>query len=634
MGRLNPCKLIVLLLLIDKNYSASREKRAGVNLFTSTGKDGNATLGDYVDFSSVWGLDYGNPNPKIRKSYDFIIVGAGPAGCVMANRLSENPSVNVLLLELGKAEIPLTQDIPTLFLYQPSTDYNFGYITEPQTKGCLGMENRQCPWHNGRGLGGSSIINNMIYTRGNFRDFDSWNASGNPGWSYDDVLPYFIKAEDANLRDFQFNGYHGKGGYLSVEHSPYQTLLLSAHIGGAQRIGLPYIDYNTRKQIGASYTQFNTRRGIRWTAARGLLYPIRKRKNLHVLTRAWATEVMIDANTKTAYGVRYTRNKNTFTVRAKREVILSAGAFESAKLLMLSGIGPEKHLRDLGIRVIQNLPVGETLYEHPGAIGPVFTVSKPIDGNINIDAMINLPNVVKYLFGKGPFTSALAEGLAYIKTPFSPYPTEPEWPDVELIEVAIQTGDDPSPGAQNFYRLDKQLLDSYFRPLYNVRAFMYLPMLMHTRTKGSLKLKSSNPYDHPIFNYQYFEDERDLEALVYGIKVILNITSQKPFTDLGVRLYTKKVPGCEQFELDTDEYWRCYVRILTCTYHHYVGTCKMGPATDPTAVVDSRLRVHGMKQLRVVDIGIVPSPPTAHTVAIAYMIGDKGADMVKSDNGL
>ncbi|XP_062559464.1 glucose dehydrogenase [FAD, quinone]-like [Armigeres subalbatus] len=605
-----------------------------VRKLTRLGPDGNNTLGDYVDFSSAWGLDYGNPNPKIRKSYDFIVVGAGPAGCSVANHLSENPAVKVLLLEIGKAEITAAQDIPGGFLFQTATDYNFGYLTEPQPKGCQGLFNKQCAFHHGRGLGGSTIINNMIYTRGNFRDFDGWNASGNPGWSYREVLPYFIKAEDANLRDFGDNGYHGTNGYLSVEDIPYRTLLSSTFIKSAEEYGLPYIDYNTREQLGSSYIQSNTKNGLRWTAARALLNPIRERKNLHVLTKAWVTKVLIDDSSKTAYGVQYTRNKQTFTVRAKREVILSAGGFGSAKLLMLSGVGPKDHLQELGINVIKDLPVGETLYEHPGVIGPVFLVTKPIDNNINFESLITLPNMIQYLFGQGPFTSPFTETVGYVKSPFSPYPDEPEWPDLEIILSALQVGDDSTTAGRTYFRVNDVIRETYFRPLFNTRAFMYLPLLMHSRSKGSIKLKSTNPYDHPLFNYTYFEDDRDLQALVYAIKEAIKITGQKPFIDIGVEQYTRKLPGCEEFEFNSDDYWGCYAKSLTGTYYHYVGTCKMGPESDSSAVVDARLRVHGMKKLRVVDIGIIPRPPSAHTAALAYMIGDKGADMIKEDNSL
>ncbi|XP_065092569.1 glucose dehydrogenase [FAD, quinone]-like [Ochlerotatus camptorhynchus] len=545
--------VLLLVCILDQAVTAKRYKRNIVKALTHLGPDGNKTLGNYVDFSTVLGLDYGNPKPKIRKSYDFIVVGAGPAGCSVANHLSENPSITVLLLELGKSEISIAQDVPATNFFQISTDYNFGYVTEPQTGACLGMKDRRCAWHHGRGLGGSTLINNMIYTRGNWRDYDSWNASGNIGWSYDDVLPYFIRAERANLRDFEDDGFHGKDGYLSVEDIAFRTRLASTFVKSAQESGMRYIDFNR--------------------------------------------------------------------------------AFGSAKLLMLSGIGPEGHLKDLGIEVIHTLPVGETLYDHPGAIGPVFTVSTPIDNLYNFDSVITVPNFIQYLFGRGVFTSSFTESLAYVKSPVSQYP-DPDWPDVELIQAAGEVGDDASPGLQNYFRITDEIMNAYFRPLYEKRAFMYLPLLMHPRTKGSLRLRSTNPYDHPIFDYNYFEDDRDLQSLVYGIKEAIKITSQKPFTDIGVELYSAKVPGCEEFEFNSDGYWRCHVQVLTTTYYHYVATCKMGPATDPSSVVDPRLRVHGIRQLRVVDIGIIPKPPSAHTAAIAYMIGDKGADMIKEDNNL
>lgn len=190
--------------------------------------------------------------------------------------------------------------------------------------------------------------------------------------------------------------------------------------------------------------------------------------------------------------------------------------------------------------------------------------------NINFERLITVPNVISYVFGKGPFTSAFCEAVAYVKTPYSPY-SDPDWPDVELIQVALQIGDDPTPGGQNFFRVKSSILNNYFRPLYNTRAFMYLPMLMHTRTKGSMKLKSTNPYDHPDFNYQYFEDERDLKAIAHGILTAINITAQKPFRDLGVKLYTVPLPGCESFKFNSFDYWQCYVRVLTTTYYHYVS---------------------------------------------------------------
>ncbi|XP_053689995.1 glucose dehydrogenase [FAD, quinone]-like [Sabethes cyaneus] len=595
------------------------------------GRKSEPTLGNLIDFSRWIGLEYGNPEPDLLESYDFIVVGAGPAGIVVANRLTENSSVTVLLLEIGKAEIPMIQQVPGLFFTQAATDYNFAYLTEKQSKACLGLIDQRCAWHQGRGLGGSTIINDMLYTRGNRRDFDYWNATGNPGWSYEDVLPYFLKTEDADLRDFDRNGFHNKGGYLPVQDAAYRSPLADAFVRSAKLVGLPYVDYNGEEQYGASYAQFTMKKGRRMSAGASFLQPIKRRKNLHILTKAWVTKVIIEPKTLTAVGVVYTRNKQSFAVKANREVILSSGAFGSAKLLMLSGIGPKNHLEELKIEVLKSLPVGETLFDHPAALGPIFTASRLQDDNKNDQTMLTVTNFLKYLMGKGPFSSAVAETFAFFRTPFAIY-ADPEWPDVELVQLFLSPGDDRSPATQNYFRINNETLQKFFKPLYNKRAFMYLPVVLHSTTKGMVRLKSSNPYDHPVFKYQYFADERDLDTLVYAMKAAVKISYQKPFRDMGVELYRTKLPGCEHFEFNTDDYWRCHAMTLTYVGYHFVGTNKMGLNSDPTTVVDHRLRVHGVQRLRVVDASIIPVAPSGHTMAYAYMIGEKAADMIKQDN--
>ncbi|XP_050077332.1 glucose dehydrogenase [FAD, quinone]-like [Anopheles maculipalpis] len=582
--------------------------------------------------SEMKDIDYGNP--QLRQVYDYVIVGAGPAGCVLANRLSEDPKVSVLILELGRGERPAFAEPPMLGPMLMGSDYSFGYETEHQNYGCLGLTGRKCSWTHGRGVGGSSIINNIIYTRGNRRDFDNWARAGMEGWSWEEVLPYYKKIEQANIKDFDQNGAHGKTGRVSVEDCPFRSEVAKAFVASAADSGYPYLDYNAGDNLGVSFLQAHSRRGHRVTAGTAYLKDIKHRPNLHISTRSWATEVLFKEDKKEAIGVRFTKNKRYHTVRARREVILSAGAFETPKLLMNSGIGPAADLRRHGIRVVQDLPVGQRVYEHGGLFGPIFIIrnGSPLERNLlSLEQVLTVDEILRFRNGTGPLTSNSIESLLYVKSPYAADP-DPGMPDVEVMQSFTSMSFDSSIATRLAYRLPDSLVRKYFDPLIGVRNFMFLPMLLKPHTVGKVKLKSRNPFHHPVFQYQYFEDERDVEALVYSIKEVLRIAQAEPLQRLGIELYSRPVPGCEHAPFNSDDYWRCHVRTLTTTFQHQVATCRMGPDGDPDAVVDPRLRVRGIRRLRVVDAGIIPEPPSAHTCAMAYLIGEKGADMIKEDN--
>ncbi|CAH2000166.1 unnamed protein product [Acanthoscelides obtectus] len=342
------------------------------------------------------------PEDRMLKQYDFIVVGSGTAGCVVANRLSENPDWNVLLVEAGRTENYI-MDVPIMANFLQFTESNWAYKTEPSDKFCVGMDGQQCNWPRGKVVGGSSVLNYMIYTRGNRRDYDNWAKMGNTGWSYEEVLPYFRKIENFSIPEFQNSRYHSTSGYLQVGYAPHQTPIAEAIVNSSIQAGLPYVDYNGPTQTGVSRLQVTLRDGVRDSASRAYLHPIRDRPNLHMKKYSMVKKILIDPSTKVAYGVEFVRNGKMYRVKAKKEVILSAGAINSPQLLMLSGVGPQKHLKSVGIPVLSNIKVGYNLMDHIAVGGLTFIINQPF--SLRTEKIINKENLDMYFnHHKGPLS--------------------------------------------------------------------------------------------------------------------------------------------------------------------------------------------------------------------------------------
>lgn len=567
----------------------------------------------------------------ILEEYDFIVVGSGPAGSVVANRLSENPNWTVLLLEAGDDESIFNQLTPIAH-YLQFTNFNWGYVTEPQPKACLGLTNTRCPWPAGKGTGGSSLINNNIYTRGNRQDFDGWAKAGNPGWSYEEVLPYFKKSESINIRNLTCSPYHGTDGPLPVEYPPYRTRLLEAFLKSAKEVNLNLVDYNDpNTHVGFSHIQGTIRSGKKISAYKSFIRPYKTRPNLHVAVQSRVTKILIDESTKTAYGVNFVKRNRKRMVRARKEVVLSAGAFNSPQLLMLSGIGPKEHLDKVGIRTIQDLRVGDNLQEHPCYANLAFTVNETV--GLVTERLLNdvVGNTLSWIEGEGLLTTLGCEGLGYVHTK---YARPPEPPDVEYIFIPASMA---SEGGQavSILRRTMGIPDRTFNEVYNEivnkDAWSIWVMLMYPESRGTVRLRSSNPWHPPLLQSNFFDKNIDLDRIVEGVKMVVNLSRTDAFQTVGSTLHRKPIPGCKHLPFASDQYWACCVQQLTMQMHHQCCTCKMGPEWDRNAVVNPRLKVYGVKNLRVVDASIMPTIPGAHTVAAAYMIGEKGADLIKED---
>ena len=355
--------------------------------------------------------------------------------------------------------------------------------------------------------------------------------------------------------------------------------------------------------------------------------PVRLRKNLHISLDSYVTKIHVDPISKKANLVEFERNNDKFLIRVTKEVILSAGAINSPQLLMLSGIGPKKHLESLNIPVLQDLSVGENLQDHVGMGGLTFVLNKPF---AIVQARFNpLPMTLQYaLNGKGPMTTlGGVEGLAFVRTKYD----NESWPDIQFHMAPASINSDKGDQVKHVLGLTDELYDTVYKPIENKDSWTLIPLLLRPKSRGTIQLRSKNPFHYPKINANYFHDPIDIKILIEGAKIALKINNASPFQKLRSKLHNIPLPNCKHLEFGSDAYWECHIRTISMTIYHASGTCKMGPKTDPGAVVDSRLRVYGVPNLRVIDASIMPTITSGNTNAPVIMIAEKGSDLIKED---
>lgn len=533
---------------------------------------------------------------SVMKAFDYIVIGSGSAGSIVAARLSEDLDVSVLLLEAGRRDDHPFMGMPIAF---PKVATDPRYVWPFETEAEPGLEGRKLPIPRGKTLGGCGSINAMINVRGSRYDYDLWRQRGLEGWGYRDVLPYFKKMENSWRGESLYHGVGGPVGNVPVDMpEAYFPELRQAAINA----GLDSSDdHHGAQQEGISRIELTTNKGWRASSARAYLHPAMKsRRNLTVLTKAQTTRILFEG--KRAIGVEYLRDGKLERVHADREVVLCAGTYASPQLLMLSGIGPAGQLREVGVDVLQDLPgVGENLQEHPNLLNIYRANGKlGLSNHLRLDRA-TLAVMRWALFGTGPFTTAGTMANLFLRTR-----PELERPDVQIITMPIHQH------AQLWFPgLTK-------KPVY---AFTSRVGILHARSRGWVKLRSSNPLDLPRIRFNMFTDPADMATMLKAVKLSRDIFSQSPMREL---ITEELLPGKD---LQSDEDLALAIRQQAEHRHHASGTCKMG--IDEHAVVDAQLRVHGIENLRVADASIMPEDPSGNTNVPTMMIGEKAADLLK-----
>ncbi|XP_076240711.1 glucose dehydrogenase [FAD, quinone] [Calliopsis andreniformis] len=525
------------------------------------------------------------------KVYDYIIVGGGSAGAILSARLAEYNN-DVLLLEAG-GNAPPFLDIPLLAPLIQNSPYDWQYTTVPQQNACKGLINNQSRWPMGKILGGTSRLNYMLYVRGHPSD-------------YSEYFPDFTEPTQQN------------GGPIPVREANWNSDLTDVILKGLEELHQHIGDINKNLKNGFMKAQLSVEDGKRWSTDR-LLHENFKNK-LTTITHAYVEKVLMEL--KKAVGVQFFVSNKRFKAIAKKGVILSAGAIGTPKILMLSGIGPRKHLEDLKINVISDLPVGQHLVDHV-LTGLDLVLLNTSMGLSMIDTLNPISAMNYFLFGKGPWTSAGVEVLGTLHSSFQQ--TKSNVPDLQIMVMPLGLSKDNGIVLKKALGISNKVYNKYFAPISCNNTITIAPVLLHPKSKGEVKLTSNNPFDPPLIDPKYLSNRDDIATLIDGLQFVKKLVETDAMKNVGASIYKEHFPGCENEIFDSTKYWECYVQHLTLTSYHPASTCRMGD------VVDQTFRVYGTTNLYIVDASILPSLPSGNINAAVIMLAEKAARMFKQN---